>query len=98
MVMTQAFHTQLKFEEKTSTASRLAPQIEAQFKALRKGLEEVRGFWTHKSPERLRQGTEASRNAMEALFVTFDQLKAEEEAAPKLSPSPFLHQLLKVGT
>ncbi|MHB2016734.1 MAG: hypothetical protein ACYCW6_07280 [Candidatus Xenobia bacterium] len=95
--MRRVWDQNLRLQEKTSPAAQAAPHIEATFKALRKGLEEVRAYWTDKRPEQLSRGIDAARAAMTQLLDSFDRLAEAEQNLPQLSTSPYMHHVLRVG-
>lgn len=95
--MYMAWQSEQKRYEKTAPIWQESPQLEAAFRRLRQGLEEIRLWHRDLSPSRLANGINDACVATDELFACFDRLQEREAGTPRLSSNPFLHEVIRIG-
>lgn len=95
--LTDAYKEQRRHHDTAAAVWQQAEAVEASFKRLRKGLEQVREWFSSASPAHLAQGLEEARLGTDELFMHFDRMQQVEQHEPHLSTNPYLHEVLRVG-
>jgi hypothetical protein len=96
-MLVRTYAGSLKVRPNTPLARQVRPVIEKNFNALKDALRLVNRWFTEGRPEQLEKGCSAARQAVEALFESFEQLRQEEEKMPIFSSSPYVHELVRVA-
>lgn len=95
--MQAIFQQQARFREKTPLFLEEAPRILEHFRALGTGMAEIAGFFKTEDIYQMMRGLDRVKAAFAALVASLDALKAEEDAQPVYSRSPYLNLLMRLA-